>query len=155
MDRKSFDRFYCANFERIFRYVRFRVPDEPTAEDLTSEIFVKALAAFDRYDEAVSRSAWIYRIAHNHLANWYRGRRETVDIDDVAGLIKGSDGRDLERWADVHREAAAALSVLDPDERRLVTLKYLEGYDYADMAELLGKSASALKMATYRAIKKL
>lgn len=155
MDRKAFDRFYRENIDRIYRYVRFRVPDEPTAEDLVSEVFMKALAAFDRYDEGVSRSAWIYRIAHNHLANWYRDRRAHVDLDDVRDVVAGSDGRDLERFTDDHRLVAKALSALDAEERRLVTLKYLEGYEYADMAEMLGKSATALKMAAHRAIKKV
>ncbi|TAK03789.1 sigma-70 family RNA polymerase sigma factor [Patescibacteria group bacterium] len=155
MDRRAFDRFYCANIDRIYRYVRLRVPDEPTAEDLTSEIFLKALAAFDRYDEAVSRSAWIYRIAHNHLANWYRDRRMHVDLDDVCDLLVGQDGRGLEQRTDDQRLVARAFSALEPEERRLVTLKYLEGYGYADMAELLGRPATSLKMATHRVIKKL
>lgn len=155
MDRKDFDRFYRDNVDRIYRYVRFRVPDEPTAEDLVSEIFLKALSAFERYDATVSRSAWIYRIAHNHLANWYRDRRAHVDLDDLCDVLTGMDGRDLERLTDGQRLIARAFAVLDPDERRLVTLKYLEGYEYADMAEILGKSATALKMAAHRAIKKV
>lgn len=155
MDKRAFDGFYRENFDRIFRYVRFRVADQPTAEDLVSEIFMKALAAFDRFDPSVSRRAWMYRIAHNHLANWYRGKRETVDLDDVAEFLPGEDGRDMERLSDERRLVERAFAVLDPEERRLVTCKYLEGYEYADMAQLLGKSADSLKTATHRAIKKI
>jgi len=155
MAKPDFDQFYRKNIDRIHRFVFLRVPDRATAEDLVSEIFIKALAAFDRYDEAVSKSAWIYRIAHNHLANWYRDRKATVDIDDVAPFLVGTDGRDLEATTDDRAQVSRLLEGLDPEEKRLVTLKYLEGYEYAEMAELIGKKADALKMATHRVIKKL
>jgi RNA polymerase sigma-70 factor (ECF subfamily) len=155
MAKPDFDSFYRANLDRIYRFVSMRVPDRATAEDLVSEIFIKALNAFDRYDETLSRSAWIYRIAHNHLANWYRDRKRNVDIDDVADFLVGSDGRDLEGTTDDRAAVARVLSALDADEKRLVTMKYLEGYGYAEMAEIIGKGADALKMATHRAVKKM
>jgi RNA polymerase sigma-70 factor, ECF subfamily len=152
---RDFDRFYRQNVDRIYRFVSLRVPDRATAEDLVSEIFIKALNAFSRYDESVSKSAWIYRIAHNHLANWYRDRKQAVDLDDVAAFLVGSDGRDLEASTDDRAAVERLLSSLDANERQLVTLKYLEGYGYAEMAEIMGKNADALKMATHRVVKKL
>ena len=156
MDKRDFGQFYRENIDRIYRYVFFRTGKNDTiAEDLVSEIFMKALKAFDRYDPKVSKSAWIYRIAHNHLANYFRDRKLHVDIEDVAFSLEGEHGeRTFEkREADITVEKA--LDELDCDERRLVTMKYLEGYSYKEMAEIIPRTSDALKVGTYRAMKKL
>ncbi len=142
--------------DRIFRYVFFRVGrNRDVAEDLVSEIFMKAFHAFAKYDPEVSRSAWIYRIAHNHLANFYRDRKQDVDLEDVTLTAIGEDGHETMQRRESEMLIDKSLSQLDKDERRLVTMKYLEGYGYEDMAPLLGKSADTLKVATFRAMKKL
>ena len=75
--KSEFERFYRENIDRIHRYIFFRVGrNRDVAEDLVSEIFMKAHKAFDTFDEKVSKSAWIYRIAHNHLANHYRDQKQ-------------------------------------------------------------------------------
>jgi RNA polymerase sigma-70 factor, ECF subfamily len=155
MDRRQFTRFYDANVKRIYRYVFFRVGrNQQVAEDLTSEIFMKALEHFDEYDPKISESAWIYRIAHNKVLNHWRDAKATVDVNDsaVEAEIGGIDhrGRLNERL-----DIAALLAKLTPEERELVTLKYLSGYKYSTMGEVLGKSADAVKVATHRAMQKL
>ena len=95
MNKRAFEKFYEANVDRIYRYVFFRVgQNQEIAQDLTSEIFIKALNAFERYDEKVSRSSWIYTIAHNHLANYYRDRKVASDIEDVAYCLEGENGKE-------------------------------------------------------------
>ncbi len=154
--KSEFERFYRENIDRIHRYVFFRVGrNREVAEDLVSEIFMKAFNAFGSYDPTVSRSAWIYRIAHNHLANHYRDRKETTDIDDVAPFLVGENGNEAMQTRETQLYVEKALGQLPPEERRLVTMKYLEGYSYQDMAPVLDKTADALKVATFRAMKKL
>ena len=156
MDKRAFETFYKANLDRIHRYVFFRVGrNESVAQDLVSEIFIKALNHFEKYDEKISRSAWIYRIAHNHLANYFRDKKPQVDLEDVSFTLVGEDGRrSMEDWEE-HEKLEHALRKLPPDERRLVTLKYIEGYAYAEMAQILNRTADALKVATHRSIIKL
>jgi RNA polymerase sigma factor (sigma-70 family) len=156
MNKREFTKFYEANVDRIYRYVFFRVAqNDEVAQDLVSEIFIKALKAFDRYDEKISRSSWIYTIAHNHLANYYRDRKVASDIDEIAYCLKGEDGQDsMEKQESTHL-LYKALDQLGEDDRLLVTMKYLEGYSYKDMAERLDRSHDALKVATFRAMKKL
>jgi len=120
-----------------------------------SEIFLKAHKAFDTFDENVSKSAWIYRIAHNHLANHYRDQKHDVDVEDVALTLVGEDGNQTMERQETAMILQKALDQLSVDERRIVTMKYLEGYTYEDMAPTLGKAADALKVATFRAMKKL
>lgn len=156
MDKRAFEQFYQANIDRIYRYVFFRVGRNVTvAEDLVSEIFMKALKNFHKFDPKISQSAWIYRIAHNHLANYFRDQKKTVDIDDVSYTLVGEDGR---QQLQVHEEEIRlyeALDQLEPDDRQLVTMKYLEGYSYKEMVKILERSTDALKVATHRAMKKL
>lgn len=155
MDRRQFTAFYDANVKRIFRYVYFRVgKNRDVAEDITSEIFMKALEHFEKYDPKISLSAWIYRIAHNTVLNYWRDRKTTVDVEHMAieAEIGGIDHRGrMQEKLDIE----ALLGNLTPEERELVTLKYLSGYRYVTMAEIVGKSTDAVKVATHRAMKKL
>ncbi len=156
MDKRAFEQFYKANIDRIYRYVFFRVGhNNEVAQDLVSEIFMKALRHFHTYDEKISKSAWIYRIAHNHLANYFRDKKPQVDVDDVKYSLVGEDGRETIIQKEETLQLYEALDDLEPDDRNLVTLKYIQGYSYKEMAQILGKTATGLKVATHRAIKKL
>ena len=151
----EFSKFYKANIDRIYRFVFFRVQDQETAEDLTSEIFMKALRSFDKYDVKKSKSAWLYAIARNHLINYYRDKKQTVDIDKIEFELVGEDGRETMERASRIDTLKKALNKLTGKEQQLVTMKHLEGYTYAEMADILGKSAGSLKVATHRAFAKL
>ncbi len=155
MHRRQFTKFYDANVKRIYRYVFFRVGrNREVAEDLTSEIFMKALEHFEEYDSKISESAWIYRIAHNKVLNYWRDSKATVDVNDgvIEAEIGGVDHRGrLNERLDIE----SLLAKLTREERELVTLKYLSGYRYSTMGEVLGKSADAVKVATHRAMQKL
>ena len=148
MNQREFERFYKTNIDRIYRYVFFRIGNNrDVCEDLVSEIFMKAFKNFEKFDVNVSRSAWIYRIAHNHLVNYYRDKKETVDLEQVnlSSLVDVSINVDL----------SVELSALNQDDRKIVTLKYLLGYTYTEIGQIMGKSVGAVKMATHRALKQL
>lgn len=85
-DADSFARLYDAYFERVFRYVYFRVSDDQTAEDLTSQVFLKAWENLPRYKPSGHFLAWLYTIARNQVIDHYRTRKETVPLDEVGTL---------------------------------------------------------------------
>ncbi len=156
MEKRAFEQFYKDNIDRIYRYVFFRVGhNEDVTQDLVSEIFMKALRNFHKYDPEISKSAWIYRIAHNHLANYFRDKKPQVDVDDVKYSLVGEDGRETLVQTEEQLQLEEALDQLDQDDRQLVTLKYIQGYSYKEMAEMIDKTSDALKVATHRAVKKL
>lgn len=156
MRKQDFAQFYEQNVDRVYRFVFFRVGrNKELAEDLVSEIFMKALAHFAKYDPTQSKSAWLYTIARNHLANYFRDRHEEVDIEDVAFAFVAERGEERVELRGVEVEVERALAGLALDDRRLVTMKHLEGYSYKDMAEILGRSADVLKVATHRAVQKM
>ncbi|KKW45068.1 MAG: RNA polymerase sigma factor [Parcubacteria group bacterium GW2011_GWA2_56_7] len=156
MKQGAFRTFYEKHFDRVYRFVLFRVRmNEAVAEDLTSEIFLKALKNFETYEPSISEFAWIMTIARNHLFNHYRDQKETVDVDAMAWRLEGTDGRKDTERADEVLMLSRALHTLAPKDRRLIEMKHLEGYRYKDMAGELGKTVGSIRVETHRAMQKL
>ncbi|TAN32742.1 RNA polymerase sigma factor [Patescibacteria group bacterium] len=161
MNKKKFEKFYSDNIDKIYRFVFFRVGgDKDLAEDLVSEVFMKAYNSFAVYDENISKSAWLITIARNHLANYWRDRKLT------SPLPTGEDGEESESvWLDSGivkfkqeengRQVYELLEKLNPDEKEVVTFHYLFGYSYSEIAQMRGSSEGAVKVAAHRAIKKM
>jgi len=156
MHKADFKRFYAKHFDRVYRFVLFRVQmNRETAEDLTSEIFIKALEHFAKYDPDRSQVAWIMTIARNRVINHWRDKKEHSDIDDLAFCLEGSDGRKDAESRDDIGQVQKALRKLGKKDRKLIELKHLLGYRYKDMEELLDTKAATLRVETHRAMKKL
>jgi len=154
--KADFHHFYNTHFERVYRFVYFRVRmNKEVAEDITSEIFLKALKHFASYDPKQSHTAWIMTIARNTVINHYRDQKQIVDIDELAFALPGADGRDEATAADDARQLCEAMSLLRPKEREILELKYIEGYRYKEIGELLGKSAGAARIEAHRAMRNL
>jgi RNA polymerase sigma-70 factor (ECF subfamily) len=157
MQATEFEAFYHAYVERVYRFVFYRVGARvEVAQDLTQEIFLKAFEAFDRYDPSKGKSAWIYTIARNHLINQHAKERPQVDIEEVSdSLWLSGDGREQFAQSDQERRLLKEVEALDPEEARLVRMKYLEGWGFDDLAEVFGKTSGALRVQAGRALKKL
>jgi len=93
-DPNAFGQLYELYVDRIYNYVYYRVGNVHDAEDLTSRTFYRALSHLDAYqDRGVPFSAWLYRIAHNLVANWHRdrGRRPVVALDELVLKSRASE----------------------------------------------------------------
>lgn len=165
-DTREFESFYQRHVDRVYRFAYFRCgQDRALAEDLTSEILLKALDKFDTYDPNISRTAWIMTIARNHLINYWRDRKETLPLEgpseDGESSVDETDARLLSRSLELHgrqtavHELSHLLAKLGPKDRELVTLHYLDGYGYKDVAQTAGMTETAVKVAVHRALKRL
>lgn len=164
-NKKRFEKFYNQHFDKIYRFVFFRIGNNrPLAEDLVSEIFLKALEHFDDYDESRSTSAWLVTIAKNHLANHWRDTKPTQALpEDIDQEDSAPPNQAL--WLKLSRAAGAKnssllevkqlLAALDPASAEIVTLHYIFGYSYSEIGELKSVSSGAAKVAAHRALKKL
>lgn len=156
MHKADFKAFYDRHFDRVYRFVYFRVRNnEEVAQDLTSEIFIKALKHFAKYDPERSESAWIMTIARNHVINHYRDQKQHVDLEDVKYSLEGSDGRKDEVIEDDKRILCEAMNQLSAKDREMIELKHLQGYRFKEIAEIVGKSPGACRIDAHRAMKKL
>ena len=157
MDKRHFARFYEQYFERIYKFVFFRVEaNKQKAQDLTQDVFVKAFEAFDRYDPVVSKTAWLYTIARNHLINEHARSRPGVSLEEIEGmLIVTDDAQERFLRSDDEKRLWNALRQLETEDARLVRMKYLEGWSFAELEKELGKASGALRVQAGRALKKL
>ena len=152
----DFSKFYDQHMDAVYRFVYFRVGyNKALAEDLTADIFTSALAAFADFDPTRGEKAWIMTIARNKVINYWRDKKESVDIDDVAFSLEGENGIESAESADDIRHLRAAMQQLKPGERALIEQKYLLGYRYKEMAVNLEKRPAAVRVETHRAMKKL
>lgn len=156
MDSKAFEAHYDAYVRKIYKYVYYRTQHRETAEDLTSQVFLKAFDKLGSFDESRGTfSAWIYGIARNALTDHYRSSREAIDIDDVWDLRSDEDvERDVEARERVEK-LRPYLQALPKDQRELVFMRLWDGLSYAEISEITGRSEDACKMAFSRTVARL
>jgi RNA polymerase sigma-70 factor (ECF subfamily) len=154
-DRDAFGMLYERYVERIFNYVYYRTGNVNDAEDLTARVFQRAMNHIVNYtDRGVPFSAWLYRIAHNLVANWHRdrSRRQEIPISDAPLVSKG----DAPETSLVHTEQQESLLRLIrslPAERQtLLILKFVEHYSNAEIGAIMGRSEGAVKSLYHRTL---
>lgn len=155
---EAFGQLYDAYMERIYRFVYFRVEDQQTAEDITSQVFLKAWSNLDRFQ--FSRTpylAWLYTIAHNAVIDHYRTRKVTTALDDVQ-LSQPDHSELVENEIDLTVEmqsVKAALQLLTDDQQKVLTLKFIEGMSNNEIARHLGKREGAIRALQMRGLQAL
>jgi RNA polymerase sigma-70 factor (ECF subfamily) len=150
-DPGRFAPLYEANFERVYAYVARRVQSREDAEDVTSEVFRKALASIGRFEWRGSPfSAWLLRIAANELADRARRARRPEPVS-VAPDACAAERADAEQLARLYRSVGELL----PEQRRVVELRFGEGRSIREIAAALAKSEGAVKQLQLRALRAL
>src|SRR5512140_369997 len=126
---EAFGHLYDAYMERIYRFVWYRVDDQQTAEDITSQVFLKAWSNLDRFSfNRTPYLAWLYTIAHNAVIDHYRTRKVTAALDDVQ-LRKKDHAEAVENEIDQTVEmktSKEAMQTLTDDQQKVLTLKFIE-----------------------------
>lgn len=157
-DADAFADLYRVHVQVIYRYIALRVSDRQLAEDLTGDVFTRALEGLAAYrDQGKPFIAWLYSIAWARVVDHYRrsGRRPgDSDLDDLpipveAGLDEGV----------ARRQAAAALRAaiagLTDEQQQVVILRFVEGYRVDEVAAVMGKQPNAIKALQFRALRAL
>jgi len=157
-DGGAFGELYEQFSPEIFRYLlRHLNGRRESAEDLTEEVFVKVLERLGSYQfRGLPFSAWLYRIARNHMIDHLRSRpRQIVSSLDTAPEIPEKKAEQvMDRSLDRH-ELAYALDRLTSDQRRVVVLRFLDGFTTAETAEMMGKTEDAVKKLQARGLVQL
>jgi RNA polymerase sigma-70 factor, ECF subfamily len=155
-DPEAFTYIYEKYVARIYSYVFYRIGSETDAEDITSRVFYRAFGHIRNYvDKGIPFSAWLYRIAHNLVANWHRDshRHKEVPLEDQIELPAHIDHP--ERAVEKSQEMELLLRGirrLSPDRQQLLILKFVEDYSNAEIGEIMGKSEGAIKSLYHRAL---
>jgi RNA polymerase sigma-70 factor, ECF subfamily len=146
-DPARFAELYELHFERVYAYIVRRVRDRNTAEDLTSDVFHKALANLRSYQwRGTPFSAWLYTIAANAVADHFKhaARELTGSTQDV----KADSVEDL-------AHLFCLVDRLPEDQRRVVFERFVEQRSIREIAQQLGRSEGAVKQLQLRALQKL
>jgi RNA polymerase sigma-70 factor (ECF subfamily) len=155
-DRDAFGELYARYIDRIFNYVYYRTGNTHDAEDLTARVFQRAMRHIQNYtDRGVPFSAWLYRIAHNLVANWHRdrSRKQEIPITEIPVLPAKGDHPEATL---VHTEEQEALlrliRKLPPERQHLLILKFVENLSNADIGQIMGRSEGAIKSLYHRTL---
>jgi RNA polymerase sigma-70 factor (ECF subfamily) len=155
-DPAAFGLLYERYVAKIYNYVYYRVGNHHDAEDLTSRVFYRALTHIKDYaDRGVPFSAWLYRIAHNLVANWHRdhARRQSLALDDVT-LV--GDALEMPEWvAETNEERRwlfTAIHHLPAERQELLILKFVEQLSNAEVGHVMGRTEGAIKSLYHRTL---
>ena len=150
----SIESTYAQYVAPIYRFLYSRLGNQEEAEDLTSEVFLKAVRQLEPQREEASVQAWLYQVARTTLADYWRRRNRVPE--DPLGYLDLPDG--LETSAPPGQMAAQlARWLLDqlPDRyREVLTLRFLKGYSIKETARAMGITENHAKVLQYRAVQK-
>jgi RNA polymerase sigma-70 factor (ECF subfamily) len=155
-DPDAFGELYDRYVSDVYRFVINRVGNGALAEDITAEVFFKALKYISRYsDRGRPFLGWLYKIAANTVASHYRGDHPALDLAEVT---VAADGRTVLEEV-IHRDrmsrVQAAIDRLPRAQRLAIRLRFFEDRSCDDVGRLIGKSGAAIKLLTYRAVCRL
>jgi RNA polymerase sigma-70 factor, ECF subfamily len=158
-DPGPFERVYDAHVVGIYRFIYARVGNHPDAEDLTAQVFVRAVEQLDTDREPGQIAAWLYRVAQNATADYWRAfyRLPLVGVDHVApGWEPADEGRPAEATSGDGGAARvqALLRRLPAQYRRVLELRFLERRSVAETAAALGISNGNARVLQYRALRR-
>lgn len=154
-DPEAFGILYERYVDRIYSYVYYRTGNHADAEDLTAKTFYRAMQHIRHYEErGLPFSAWLYRIAHNLVANWHRdrGKRQMISLDELHSLTVGEGP---ERAAEKRERTEMLLQVirnLPPERQELLILKFVEHLSNAEIGKIMGRSEGAIKSLYHRTL---
>jgi len=159
-DPAAFGILYERYAEKIYNYIYYRTGNHHDAEDLTARTFQRAMKHIGRYKErGVPFSAWLYRIAHNLVANWHRdrSRRQVVALDEVelAGTPFHSHPQAPELAAETNEARRQLLTIirrLPPERQQLLILKFVERLSNAEIGKIMGRTEGAIKSLYHRTL---
>jgi len=158
-DLDAFGELYERHVRRIYNYIYYRTGNHHDAEDLTARVFERALRHIPKFkDKGVPFSAWLYRIAHNLVANWHRdrSRRPVVPLDDRFISKGGRNHPESEAVSqEEQRTLLAAVHLLPPDRQQLLILKFVQRFSNAEIGQIMGRTEGAIKSLYHRTLNSL
>ncbi len=153
---EAFGDLYRKYVTRIYNYHYRHTSNHADAEDLTSKTFYRALRSIRQYrDRGGTFQAWLFRIAHNLLVNWYRdnSRHPEVKLDSPNDFKseRHEPHVDVEKQ-EAHEKLREVIEELPEDRKTLIVLKHVEEMTNAEIGKVLGRTEGAIKALYYRTL---
>ena len=160
-DSAAFGELYQNYVERIYNYIYYRIGSAKDAEDLTGKVFFKAMSHIKGYKHmGLPFSAWLYRIAHNLVANYHRdhSRKQEISLDNLPGQVLPQMQAQPEARIFQKQEVEGLLEMirdLAPNRQELLILKFVDQLSNAEIGQIMRKSEGAIKSLYHRTLLEL
>ncbi len=158
-EAEAFGELYDRYADMVFRYLYHRVPDRQTAEDFTSETFVRALRRIDSLSfQGRDVGAWLVTIARNIVRDHVKSSRFRLEVAtaDMRDADRATDGpEDAVLQGLTNEQLLACVAQLGAEQRECIALRFLQGLSVAETAAAMGKKDGAIKALQHRAVKRL
>ncbi|MEK6222978.1 MAG: sigma-70 family RNA polymerase sigma factor [Chloroflexota bacterium] len=155
-DSEAFGVLYDRYIDRIYNYIFYRTGNQHDAEDLTSKVFIRAMKHISNYtDRGVPLSAWLYRIAHNLVANWHRDNSRKQDVALDEGMWINSDAElpeSILMRSEKDQGILLLVQSLPEDRQSLLVLKFVEHLSNAEIGQIMDKTEGAIKSLYHRTL---
>lgn len=153
-NNQSFISYYNQFKDKIFNYLFYRTGfDRELAEDLTSEVFIKAFKNFDSFDRDKHFQSWIFTITKNHLINHYKADKRIVPIEDVEQTLS-IPPEDIGRVLEV-KNIISIIETMDDSDRGPLLMRYVSDLTNQEIAQVLDKDEGAVRTQVSRSLVKL
>lgn len=150
----AFGQLYDVHIKKIYDFIYYKTMHKDTAEDITSDVFMKAWRNISQF-KSHSFSAWLYKIARNAVIDYYRSRKNVLDIEDCWDLADNSDlVADLDDGLKTG-EIKQAMQSLSSRDRDILMMRIWQDLSFKEIADRLGQNEGAVKMAFSRAVIRL
>ena len=154
-DQEAFAQLYEEHFDKIYRYVTLRIGNETEAEDMTQQVFLNALQSISSFKwKGIPFSAWLFRIAHNQVVDYFRSKkRTTVPLDESLIISNSKDNPQsvVEQKLDIEQLVLATKGLTDA-QREVISLRFAGELSIVQVAKAMGKSQGAVKALQHSAI---
>ena len=155
-DKEAFGELYERYLTKIYNYVYYRTGNRQDAEDLTAKVFERAMSHISTYvDRGLPFQAWLYRIAHNLVANWHRdqGRRKIIALDDFVAHSLQSEAPDRRtEEQEEQKQLMEAVRRLPEERQQLLLLKFIEQLSNVEIGEIMDRTEGAVKSLYHRTL---
>jgi len=154
-DADAFGAIYDRFQPEIVRYLTYRTRNAEVAEDLAQQVFLKAWQAIPRFeDRGVPFKAWLYRMAHNQMVDYFRTRRPTTDLEGVE-LPEEAEAEQRVLVRETNDRLRDAMERLSEDHREVLTLRFLLEKSAREAGEAMGRKEVTIRGLQMRALQAL
>jgi RNA polymerase sigma-70 factor (ECF subfamily) len=153
-NEEAFSELYELYFDKIYRYISLKIGNHIEAEDMTQQVFIKALHSISSYKwRGLPFSAWLFRIAHNLVVDHFRKqtRQPVSALDDTVMAADDNPEKLVELKLDIEK-LAVAVKKLTPAQQEVIALRFSGEFPIAQVAEIMGKSEGAVKALQHSAV---
>lgn len=153
-DEAALHSLYETYYPKVYNYAFLQMGDVQAAEDLASDVMLKMLESIKKYQfKGLPFSAWVFRIARNRLIDLHRKRRRRGEVDlseTLAGTLASPHA--LAELAIERGQIQVALRYLTDEQRQVIVLKFIQGFDNRSVGKIMGRSEGAIKSLQHRAL---